>query len=199
MPFYLALGLLGVLWLSVYWVHSSAEGRKFSDVRTAPECRVALVLGAKVYPSGNLSSVLKFRVNTAIELYKAGKVDKLLMSGDNRFSRYNEPQRMADYAILQCVPKSDVAMDFAGRRTYDSVYRAKHIFGLNRILVVTQGFHLDQTLFLCKKIGLEAYGVEAPMLSGAKWYMREYPACVSAILDAYILRPKPVMGKKEEI
>ncbi|MEN6371420.1 MAG: ElyC/SanA/YdcF family protein [Armatimonadota bacterium] len=181
------------------WVHSTARGRVYTDINKVPKCKVALVLGARVLKNGQLSGLLKDRVDTAIGLYKAGKAEKLLMSGDNRFSHYNEPKKMADYAISQGVPAADVVMDFAGRRTYDSVYRAKHIFGQGRMIIVTQRFHMDRALFICEKLGVEAYGVPGKWTGAFRSKVRELPAAFSAVTDAYILHPVPIMGKKEKI
>lgn len=192
-------GFIAITAGSRLWVHSVANGRIYTDVNRVPKAKVALVLGAYVFPDGELSLPLRDRVNTAIKLYKAGKVEKLLMSGDNRFHHYNEPQRMADYAISKGVPAEDVVADFAGRRTYDSVYRAKHIFGQDRLIVVTQGFHLDRALFLCDKLGVDAYGVPGKWPGAFKSKIREIPASINAIIDVYILRPVPILGDKEEI
>jgi SanA protein len=101
--------------------------------------------------------------------------------------------------VAQGVPPEDVAMDFAGRRTYDSVYRARHIFGQNRLIMVTQGFHMDRALFLCDRLGVEAYGVPGRWSGKRSSRIREIPACVSAVIDTCILHPKPVMGRRERI
>lgn len=184
-----------------YWMHSRVTDRVYTDVSKVPACPVALVLGAKVYPDGRLSPLLRDRVDKAIELYKAGKARKLLMSGDNRFVCYNEPKRMRDYAVAHGVPAEDVAMDFAGRRTYDSVFRAKFIFGQNRLIVVSQAFHLDRALFYCDRIGVkEAYGVSADAHpTSVKTLVREVPGSLGALLDVRVLSPRPIMGKREKI
>lgn len=198
----LLLGLVGLAIvapvLAKAWVHNIAKSR-ICNIASTPHCKVALVLGTKVLPDGRLCPLLRDRVDTAIRLYKEGKVDKLLMSGDNRFSHYNEPKRMAEYAIGKGVPQEDVAMDFAGRRTYDSIYRAKHIFGQNRLIVVSQGFHLERALFLSNKLGVDAYGVPGRWPGNIKSRVREIPACMSAIADVYVLHPSPILGRKEKI
>lgn len=191
--------IFGLPALACLWVRASARGRVYSDVNKVPKYRVALVLGAGIKPNGRLSQSLESRVKTAIKLYKAGKVEKLLMSGDNRVSHYNEPKRMCDYAIRRGVPAEDVVMDYAGRRTYDSAYRAKHIFGLNKMIVVTQAFHMDRALFLCSKVGIDACGVEAAVDGNLKAKVREVPACLGALIDVSIRHPQPIMGKKEKI
>ncbi|MEZ4555940.1 MAG: ElyC/SanA/YdcF family protein [Caldilineaceae bacterium] len=101
------------------------------------------------------------RVDTAIALYQAGKVDKLLMSGDNSTPEYDEPGAMMAYAIAQGVPAADIQPDYAGRRTYDTCYRAQAIFHVEDAVLVTQAFHLPRALFTCHNLGLDAQGVIA--------------------------------------
>lgn len=174
------------------------QDRVYSDISKVPHCRVAMVLGAKVNRNGSLCVSLETRVNKAIALYKAGKCKKLLMSGDNRFKNYNEPERMRDYAVKKGVPARSIALDYAGRRTYDSVYRARHIFGIKKMIVVTQSFHIDRSVFLCDHLGIDAYGVKTNT-PDPRATVRECPACLSAIADVYLLHPHPVMGKREAI
>ncbi len=157
----------------------------------------AIVFGAGVYPNGRLSPMLEDRVLTAVELYRQGKVDKLLMTGDNSVVTYNEPVHMADYAIAQGAPEADIAFDYAGRRTYASCWRAKHIFGLDEVVLVTQRFHLPRALYLCQKLGLNAVGVAADRrdyhLANTRYAIREIPARIKAWLDIHLLHP-PVIG-----
>lgn len=180
------------------WMHISARGRIHDSPTAAPPRQVALVLGAGVRADGTLSPLLRDRVDTAITLYHSDRARKQLMSGDNRVSHYNEPERMRDYAVARGVPAADISCDYAGRRTYDSVYRARHVFGLREVLVVTQGFHLDRAIFLCDRLGLKAHGV-----SGRKTNLRasarEIPACLGALLDVYVRRPRQVTGAAERI
>lgn len=187
--------------LAHLYIRGSVRDPIYTGIANVPYCRVALVLGAGITPNGNPHPVLKDRLDTAIALYNTGKVEKLLMTGDNRFSHYNEPRRMCEYAIKHGVPADDVVMDYAGRRTYDSVYRAKHIFGLSKVAVVTQLFHLDRALFLCQHLGVDAFGVAAdvPGHSYPRGAARELGASVSAIIDVYVRHPRPVMGKRERI
>lgn len=159
------------------------------------------MLGAGIKPDGRLSPLLEDRVKAGVALYEAGVVEKLLMSGDNRFTHHNEPKRMCDYAIKLGVPSEDVAMDFAGRRTYDSVYRAKHIFGLTRFVIVSQRFHLDRAIFLCDHVGVKGWGFAADVRGrrSLRTELRELGASVAAISDVYLRQPSPVMGKREPI
>lgn len=166
----------------------------------APSARVALVLGARVYPDGRLSGMLRDRVDTAVALYKAGKVDKLLMSGDNSIDDYNEPGAMVARAIELGVPAEDVQPDYGGRRTYDSCYRAGAIFQVTDAVIVTQEFHLPRALFLCENLGIHVNGVIADRQpyhprSIAWSETREMPAMVAALLDVIRRPPPPVMGE----
>jgi SanA protein len=169
-----------------------------------PVRRVAIVFGAEVKRDGTPSVVLRDRVETAVALYKSGKVEKLLMSGDNRFVDYNEPESMRQYALTLGMPDSDIVLDYAGRRTYDTCYRAKEIFGVDSAIVVTQRFHLPRALFLCEAFGIDTVGVEAENYYYLKrlrlfWNTREVLASVQSVLDVYLLQPLPVLGEREPI
>ena len=102
--------------------------------------------------------ILKDRLDAAFELYQAGKVQKLLFSGDNRFVDYNEPGKMLEYALAHGIPREDVVLDYAGRRTYDTCYRARDIFNVSEAIVVTQRYHLPRTLETCRVLGLDVVG-----------------------------------------
>jgi SanA protein len=166
----------------------------------APHARVAIVFGAGLQRDGRPAAVLYDRVATAVALYHAGKVDKLLLSGDNRFEYYNEPGAMRTVALELGVPEADLVLDFAGRRTYDSCYRAKAIFGVTDAVLVTQVFHLPRALFLCEALGVSAAGVAADRRdyrrsSLAIWNAREVLATAAAVWDVAVARPEPVLGE----
>lgn len=165
---------------------------------------VAIVFGAGLWRDGSPTPVLRDRVMTAAKLYFEGKVEKLLMSGDNRFEDYNEPAAMRDYAMRLGVPEEAIVLDYAGRRTYDTCYRARAIFGLESAILVTQGFHLPRALYTCNALGVEARGVAADVRvyrkrSLAFWHTRETIATIRAMLDVYVLQPLPVLGNPEPI
>jgi SanA protein len=173
------------------------------EADAVPARRVALVLGARVYSSGRLSAMLADRVAMAADLYEAGEVDLLLMSGDNSSADYNEPDAMRDYAVRLGVPADAIAVDYGGRRTYDSCYRARHIFRVDDAVVVSQAFHLPRALLLCRGLGIDAVGVAADAQrpwgysrrSMAYSRTREYPATLLALVDV-VRRPlPPVMGE----
>lgn len=165
----------------------------------APEDQVAIVFGARIYPNGTLSAMLRDRVDAAVDLYHAGKVQKLIMSGDNRFDNYNEPGAMMAYAIGRGVPEADIQPDYGGRRTYDTCYRARHIFQVESAILVTQAFHLPRALFLCDTLGTEVTGVIADRRTydprSIAWSeTREIPALLAALLDVVRRAPPPVLG-----
>jgi SanA protein len=195
----LAAGALSVLTPLALraWVGRRYADRIYTLVAEAPSRPVAIVFGAGYWPSGRLSDALADRMDTAIDLYQAGKVNKLLLSGDNRFADYNEPARMAEYAQARKVPRKDLVLDYAGRRTYDTCYRAGAIFGVRQAVLVTQAFHLPRALYTCDRLGLETVGVVADRHRYVRglWYrLREVPALVRAWLDVNLLRPLPVLG-----
>lgn len=190
-----------VLPRTVTWLY--ARPRLFSAV-DVPHHRVAIVFGAGLRWDGTPTAVLRDRIATAAQLYFSGKVDKLLMSGDNRFVDYNEPGSMFAYAVELGVPEEDIVLDFAGRRTYDTCYRARAIFGLSEAVLVTQGFHLPRALFTCNRLGVSAVGVEADLSTYGRrsqmwWQMREIPATVTAFWEVFIEKPLPVLGNPEPI
>ena len=162
------------------------------------DASVAIVFGAQVYPNGRLSDVLRDRMDVAIDLYQADKVQKLLLSGDNQFEDYDEPGSMMAYAIRRGVSPDDIQPDYGGRRTYDSCYRAKYIFGVETAVLITQEFHLSRALLNCRQLGIEAMGVSAsvrPYILDRYFALREIPATSLAIWDIIQQNPAPVMGK----
>lgn len=161
--------------------------------------RVAIVFGASVYSNGELSPTLEERVETAIALYKAGKVDKVLVSGDNRHPSYNEPKAMQEYLVSHAVHPNDVVVDYAGRSTYDTCLRARRVFGLDRAVLVTQQFHLSRALYLANGLGLDALGVATdpvPVRSPFFQYLREYAAEVKAFLNLRVMSPNTILGER---
>ncbi|MGI6766402.1 MAG: SanA/YdcF family protein [Lentihominibacter sp.] len=122
-----------------------------------PQC--ILVLGCAVWKGGEPSPMLKDRLDAAIALYNEGVAPKILLSGDNRAHNYNEPYCMLKYTLEQGIPKEDIFLDFAGFSTYESIYRAKEVFCVDRMIVVTQKYHLYRTLKTCEALEVEAKGV----------------------------------------
>jgi len=169
----------------------------------SPTERVAIIFGAGLRRDGSPTAMLRDRVLTGADLYFNGKVEKLLMSGDNRFVNYNEPESMRQFALSAGVPDEAIVLDYAGRRTYDTCYRAKSIFGVKKALLVTQKFHLPRAIFLCNMLGLDTIGVEASNCywngSPFVWDIREQFATIAAFLDLYVRSPSPVPGDPEPL
>jgi SanA protein len=201
----LALGLLGLLGLFLPRIFTalSAASRIYAP-DAVPARRVAIVFGAGLRRDGTATAILRDRVMTAAQLYFDGKVERLLMSGDNSTLDYNEPGAMREYALSLGVPDEAIVLDFAGRRTYDTCYRAKAIFGVEDAILVTQDFHLPRALFLCDALGVDAVGVNSNNLYYLKrsrliWNVRELLATVGAFLDVYVYKPTPILGDPEPI
>ena len=195
----LTAGALLAIWGWIQWRY---DRQVLTDVAAAPKRPVAIVFGAGIRADGGLSPMLQDRMDTAIALYKAGKVRKLLVSGDNRFADYNEPGRMYDYAVRRGVPARDVARDYAGRRTYDTCYRAAAVFGVTEAVLVTQRFHLPRAIFTCRNLGVDSIGFSADRrayLSNLYYQLRDAFATVRAWWDVKIARPEPVLGPKENV
>lgn len=184
--------------LVVLWGSAQA-----TTITEAPSRRVVVVFGARVYRNGRLSAMLYDRVAAAAELYQAGKVDVLLMTGDGGQPGYNEPESMRDAAITLGVPADDIVLDYGGLRTYDSCYRARHIFGVEDAVLVTQDFHLPRALMLCQAMGVDAVGVAADEMRPRGYSqaslsysrVREIPATVVAAVEAVRHPLPPMLGE----
>jgi SanA protein len=196
----LILIFLGVVGLIVprlvTWVY--ARGRTYS-VSNVPMHRIAIVFGAGLWRNGSPTPVLAERVTTAANLFFEGKVEKLLMSGDNRFIEYNEPEAMRQLALSLGVPEDAIVLDYAGRRSYDTCYRAKAIFKVDQAILVTQAFHMPRVVYLCNHLGVDSVGVETNLRIYRKssmlyWNIRELPATAAALWDVHIGHPIPVLG-----
>jgi vancomycin permeability regulator SanA len=151
----------------------------------------ALVLGAGVGPDGTPSWVLQDRLTEAIELYRSGRVKTILVSGDHRTLEYDEPNAMRRWLEIRGVPPSDIFMDHAGTDTYSSVWRARHVFGASRVIVITQRFHLPRALWMARSLGIEADGAMADRrrYRGAVWFeVREVLSRTKAVIDVALHR-----------
>lgn len=152
-----------------------------------------LVLGAGVYSDGTPTPMLRDRLDTGIALYKAGVAPKLLLSGDNGQVEYNEVDAMLKYASDKGIPKEDIFLDHAGFSTYESVYRAKYIFEVERAVVVTQTYHLFRALYGCRRMGIEALGAAADQQDYAGRSARELREVLARDKDwaKWIVKPDP--------
>jgi SanA protein len=148
--------------LFVNWrVNSVGKPLAYNDTTKSPSAYTVIVLGASVYANGNLSPILKDRVDTAYELYQARKAKRFLLSGDHGQDNYDEVNAMKDYLNAKGVPDEAIFLDHAGFDTYDSMYRANFIFKVDSAIVVTQRFHLPRALYIANSLNLNYIGVSA--------------------------------------
>jgi len=175
-------------------VTRSAHGHIVLEAADAPHAQCALVLGARVYDDGTPTPMLADRLQTGIELYRLGKVDKILLSGDHGQTDYDEVNAMLAYVLTRGVPDEDVFTDHAGFSTYDTMYRARDVFKVTSALVVTQEFHLARAVYTARKLGLEATGVAAdiqPYADEERFAVRDWLARVKAVIQLHLTHPGP--------
>ncbi|RXG15750.1 SanA protein [Leeuwenhoekiella aestuarii] len=199
---YLILAALLVLILTSYLsyhIRNETEQFIYDDINTIPKTYTALVLGASVKSNGELSTMLRDRVESALLLYHRGKVNRFLVSGDNRTTNYNEPVAMKKYLQERGVPEKDIFMDFAGFDTYDSVYRASYIFEVDNAIVVSQRFHLPRAVYIARSMGLNFYGYNGDRREyelESRNRFREVAANVKAWLELLINKEPHFKGDK---
>jgi vancomycin permeability regulator SanA len=169
------------------------------NIAEAPARPTAIVFGAGLWRDGSPTPVLRDRVATAVRLYQDGKAQQLLLSGGYTSAGYNEPEAMRQYALSLGVPDEAIVLDYAGQRTYDTCYRARHVFGVSQAILVTQGFHLPRAVYLCNALGLPAVGVASDLRQYRRrsivyWNLREIPATLAALWDVHVARPLPAIN-----
>lgn len=198
----LGLGVLGVaavLGINL-WITASVSDRILTEQQAAQlqgvDCVV--VLGCQVRSDGSPSHMLEDRLKRSIALYEAGAAPKLLMSGDHGTVTYDEVNAMKRYALEAGVPSEDVFMDHAGFSTYETVYRAKEIFGADKVIIVTQQYHLYRALYIAQALGIEAYGVAADYRQYSGQFARDLREVLARVKDfgMSIIKPEPTyLGK----
>lgn len=178
---------------AVYGAPGDSAGQEELEKLESIKPQCILVLGASVAADGTPSPMLRDRLDTAIDLYNKGTAPKLLLSGDNGQIVYNEVQVMKNYAMEAGVPAEDIFMDHAGFSTYESVYRAKYIFDVDRMIVVTQKYHLYRSLYGCKKMGITAMGAASDQYTYSGQEFREIREILARDKDAakWIIKPEP--------
>ncbi|MFN8099402.1 MAG: ElyC/SanA/YdcF family protein [Dermatophilaceae bacterium] len=182
------------------WIAGEASGHTYA-VADVPPAPVALVFGAGLTPDKQPSPYLAYRLDIAKALFDAGKVQVILVSGDNRTHAYDEPTAMLDYLVAHGVPAGRIVRDFAGRDTYDSCARAKRIFGVDHLIAVTQAYHLPRAVATCRALGIQADGVGDTQGERFRdvWSAgsdREKLAALKAVADV-VTRRDPVLGRQE--
>ena len=193
----LCLALVGVIALCSIngYVKSVAKERIVTVEETAnlEDVDCIIVLGCQVRDDGTLSHMLRDRLMRGLEVYHAGAASKLLMSGDHGRKEYDEVNAMKQYAIENSVPSEHVFMDHAGFSTYETVYRAKEIFEADKVIIITQEYHLYRALYIADKLGLEAYGVSADLNKYAGQSMRDFREVLARCKDwaMCIFKPEP--------
>ncbi len=183
------VALVGSLlpWIGMRFVTRNAV----VSVKDAPKRDVAMILGAGITANNRPSDALQWRIERGVELYKAGKVRKLVMSGDNSIANYDEVSVMKNLAMKLGVPDRDVILDYAGFRTLDSCVRLRKVFGQTKAIVVSQGFHLPRAIHLCRWAGVDVVAVEAIDARGRSNRLasgvREVPAALRAWAEIHLL------------
>jgi SanA protein len=191
------LVLAAAVLLANLFVIADTNSSIYESATAVPVAPVALVLGASVASNGVLSPVMKERADAALLLYNTHKVSKILVSGDDGTPFYDEVYPVGKYLLGAGVPQSDIFLDYAGFDTYSSMYRAKAVFDVSSMIVVSQRFHLPRALFIAHSLGITATGFDASQpgelyLSNS---LREIPAVIKALFDVAIARVPKYLGQ----
>lgn len=194
---------LSIVW-SNYWIISSTKTQLYTDITKIPSRKVGLVLGASKQTSRGTSNLyFTYRMQAAYQLFKAHKVQYLLVSGDNHVKGYDEPSDMRDALLALGVPDSCIVLDYAGFRTLDSVVRCEEVFGEDSVTIISQEFHNQRAVFIANKSHLSAIAFNAQEVNknySFRTRIREYFARVKCILDIYVFGTSPkFLGDKIKI
>lgn len=183
--------VLGV-YLNYQWVGFKTNNSIYNEVNQTPKNKVGLLLGvSKMHRNGGVNLYYKYRLEAAIALFKAGKIEYILVSGDNSIKDYDEPTDFKNDLIARGIPRDKIVLDYAGFRTLDSVVRAKEIFGQNNITIISQDFHNERAIYIANHFDIKAIGFNAkPVNSKNAILLREYLARTKASLD-FIFNVKP--------
>lgn len=206
---YLKKTLLPIAFIIAYvlivnsYITLKAKKSIYDTESKIPKNRVGLILGAGKYTSnGQINLYYKYRLEAAISLYKSGKIEYMLISGDNSRKDYDEPTNFKNDLIIKGIPENKIYLDYAGFRTLDSVVRAKEIFGLTSVTFISQKFHNERALYLAKHFNIDAIAFNAKDIKGRfglKTKLREYIARTKASVDILFNVEPKFLGKKIEI
>lgn len=206
--FMTGLGIAGLAAVvgSVSIVRATAAGHIYTET-DIPAAPVALVLGAKVFPDGTPSPFLTARLDLAKRLYDAGRVDVIIVSGDKNAPEYDEPAAMWGYLVNAGVPESKLVIDAKGFDTFESCVRARQLFNVSRLIMVTQSYHLPRAVATCRSLGIDAMGVgdDSARQHPRSWrrgVVRDQLACLKTVIDLRTRRgpvPEPATPAVEAI
>ncbi len=198
-----AVIILTIILISNHLVVSNAKGKVFDDIKKIPKNRVGLLLGTGKYlRDGRINYYYKFRINATVKLYKQGKIDFVLVSGDNSRKSYDEPSTFKEDLVKLGIPEDKIILDYAGFRTLDSVVRAKKVFGQNALTIISQKFHNERALYLAKHFKIKAIAYNATAVTGniaLKVKIREYLARVKLFIDLLFGKKPKFLGKPIKI
>jgi SanA protein len=194
--------LISILWANST-INKQTENKIYSETDSIPENNVGLLLGtSKFLKSGSSNQYFANRISATVQLYKAGKIRNIVISGDNSKKDYNEPEDMKNELIKHGIPENRIYLDFAGFRTYDSVFRMKEIFGQDSFTVISQEFHNQRAVYIANSLKLNAIGFNAKDVNaynGFKTKIREKFARVKVFIDLIFDKKPKFLGEKIEI
>lgn len=200
---WLGLVLLGFILYSNIRIDRYAKGRLYDSVSAVPHYHTALVLGTSpVGRNGGPNLYFLSRIDATAKLYEAGKIDRILVSGDNRKVEYNEPEEMKKALVDKGIPEEVIFLDYAGFRTLDSVVRAKEVFGQSDYIVVSQRFHNERAVFIAGKKGIKAAGFNAADVRasyGFITHVREWGARCKVFIDLLFGKKPHFLGDPVDI
>ncbi|SDH96889.1 SanA/YdcF family protein [Myroides phaeus] len=205
--FYLILiaiiSVLLLLYFANYTVKATTEKQLYNKTENIPHNKVGLVLGtAKHLANGQLNYYFTYRIEAAAALYKSGKLEYIVVSGDNSRKDYNEPEDMKLALVEKGIPEEKIYLDYAGFRTLDSVYRMKEIFGQDEFTIISQPFHNERAVYIANHLDLKTIGFNAQDVTrhyGFKTLIREKFARVKVLLDNLISKKPKYLGEPIEI
>jgi len=198
--FLLFIVLISVIICIDFWVSKDVENQLYNEIQSTPYNRVGLLLGTSKFAKGGKQNLFyKYRINAAVALFKSGKIDFILVSGDNSEETYNEPKQMRKDLIKRGVPSNRIVLDYAGFRTLDSVVRSKEVFGVNEVTIISQQFHNERALYLANRRNIKAIAFNAQKVSYAyskMVFFREKFARVKLLWDILINKQPKFLGEK---
>lgn len=191
------------IFVSNWFVEEASSQKLYDTTESIPYNKVGLLLGTgKKISDGSINPYYKFRIEAAVELFKSGKIEVILVSGDNSRDDYDEPSTMKDDLIENGVPEDRIYLDYAGFRTLDSVVRSKEIFGQSSITIISQPFHNERAVFIAKRKNIAAVGFNAKDVGvrfGLRTQLREKLARVKVLIDLVFGKEPKFLGDRVEI